>query len=535
MNITLYKNNAEKNRMYKNNFLGENHEFTNCTLKAPTSFTNPIIVLYETNYITQNQYNYAYIPEFKRYYFVTDIICISKNMWEIHMHVDVLMSWKEKIVTNKALILRSSDKGSPYLRDRVNCITQGFTIEKSNNLSPFFSDVVDYNGHRSLRNIILFVRNDSLTEQAQSPTNRGSMLQSPATGCSIPFFGGMIYIIDAVYLNLIVANNGSNSNIMSSIIKAIAFPFDVVRYFSSLGTILPTQKGIHLTDFENNTEVVESETDDIYYIPYFSETLTQMSIDSDIIPSTFFENNYLDYEPFSEYYVHLASCGDVKINVDDLKKNFVKLNMVFDIWNGIITYSIFVSDTDTSAYGSKKCVLCEQTMAGSQLVISFDNADLLTKDFNNNNIKNISTALLSLASGFAGAAMMAIPGMQGLGIGLMTAGISGGISGVVGAATPLINPDSSASGASGNSNGIYSTYIDYGIYLYHKKYNTMYKYDNNDYVSIIGRPANTVVTISECHGYLEVGTCHLDNVPALSDELDEITQLLQQGILMPDN
>lgn len=535
MNITLYKNNAEKNRMYKDSFLGENYEFTNCTLKAPTSFTNPIIILYEKNYITQNQYNYAYIPEFKRYYFVTDIICMSKNMWEIHMHVDVLMSWKEQIVTNKALILRSSDKGSPYLRDRVNCITQGFTIEKSNNLSPFFSDVVDYNGHRSLRNIILFVRNDSLTEQAQSPTNRDSTLQMPATGCSIPFFGGMIYIIDAIYLNLIVANNGSNSNIMSSIIKAIAFPFDIVRYFSSLGTILPTQKGIHLTDFENSTEVVESKTDDIYYIPYFSETLTKMSIDSNVIPSTFFENNYLDYEPFSEYYIHLASCGDIKINVDDLKKNFVKLNMVFDIWNGTITYSIFVSDTDTSSYGSKKCVLCEQAMAGSQLIISFDNADLLAKDFNNNNIKNISTALLSLASGFAGAAMMAIPGMQGLGIGLMTAGISGSISGVVGAATPLVNPDSSSSGASGNSNGTYSTYVDYGIYLYHKKYNTMYQYDNNDYVSIIGRPANAVVTISECHGYLEVGTCHLDNVPALSDELDEIIQLLQQGILMPDN
>lgn len=536
MNITLYKNSAEKNRMYKDSFLGENHEFTNCTLKAPTSFTNPIIVLYETNYITQNQYNYAYIPEFKRYYFVTDIICISKNMWEIHMHVDVLMSWKEKIVTNKALILRSSNRYNEYLDDKINNVLPNWDFYYGDSLNIFNIEETQYNNHKSNRNILLFVRNNSVQNIGTTPTQRSKSLQEPATPCATPYFGGTIYIVDEVYMTLIAHNFGSNANVMSSIIKAIAFPFDLVSYYSQIAIgLLQTEKGIHLTNYENGEEIIESENDDIYYIPNYAIAKRKFSLNEYLPEDKFFNNNYTDYPPYSYYKIHLPMLGDVDIDASDIKGNYLDLETVFDPWTGIMTYSIYTQDAYETVPGSSKCVFTKQSIIGSQLIISFDNADLITKEYNTALTSNIVQEIISGISFVAGAIMVGTGVGAPIGGGLMLSGAAGISKSIADTATRDAMPKGATSGASGSNVGIFNTFIDCGIYFYKIIYHTLYQVDDDNYISIIGRPANTVVTISECHGYLEVGTCHLDNVPALSDELDEITQLLQQGILMPDN
>lgn len=58
------------------------------TLKEETSITNPSIRINYTGAL-QNV-NYFYIPQFQRYYFVTDIRSIRNNIWEISGHCDVL-------------------------------------------------------------------------------------------------------------------------------------------------------------------------------------------------------------------------------------------------------------------------------------------------------------------------------------------------------------------------------------------------------------------------------------------------------------
>ena len=62
--------------------------------------------------------NYVYINEFGRYYYITDIICIRNNLYELQCKVDVLMSHKAKILALKqCLIERNQYNYNKFLND----------------------------------------------------------------------------------------------------------------------------------------------------------------------------------------------------------------------------------------------------------------------------------------------------------------------------------------------------------------------------------------------------------------------------------
>ena len=111
--MILYHNNAEQNRLDKTNFL-ENVSTLNGYLRDKTSITNPSIIIEMNDFPT---FNYVFLPKFNRYYYVTNIISIATNLWQIDMHVDVLMSYKDKILLQSAIIERNEYEWDPYLID----------------------------------------------------------------------------------------------------------------------------------------------------------------------------------------------------------------------------------------------------------------------------------------------------------------------------------------------------------------------------------------------------------------------------------
>lgn len=113
LDMILYHNNAEQNRLDKTNFL-ENVSTLNGYLRDKTSITNPSIIIEMNDFPT---FNYVYLPKFNRYYYVTNILSIATNLWQIDMHVDVLMSYKDKILLQSAIIERNEYEWNPYLID----------------------------------------------------------------------------------------------------------------------------------------------------------------------------------------------------------------------------------------------------------------------------------------------------------------------------------------------------------------------------------------------------------------------------------
>lgn len=76
-----------------------------CYLKAPSSVINPVLV-FDRKTLTA-EYNYCYIPEFKRYYFVTEYV-YTGALLEYHLSVDVLATFRNTIGGSSQYVLRSA-------------------------------------------------------------------------------------------------------------------------------------------------------------------------------------------------------------------------------------------------------------------------------------------------------------------------------------------------------------------------------------------------------------------------------------------
>lgn len=89
----------------------------NCTMKTVSSLLSPVIDIADTKGTGAIPlFNYAYIADFGRYYFIDDVSW-SQGIWSLSMHVDVLASFKEDIENSRQYVIRSASDSNPYIPD----------------------------------------------------------------------------------------------------------------------------------------------------------------------------------------------------------------------------------------------------------------------------------------------------------------------------------------------------------------------------------------------------------------------------------
>jgi hypothetical protein len=123
MTINLYKTLSEVNKVTKT--LTDEISLTG-TLRDVSSVMNPRIIIEEDNI---SDYNYAYIPDFGRYYFITNIDSVRNNIWNVSMRCDVLMTYADEIKNNTAVIARNSNLWNLYYQDEQFKILNYETIQ----------------------------------------------------------------------------------------------------------------------------------------------------------------------------------------------------------------------------------------------------------------------------------------------------------------------------------------------------------------------------------------------------------------------
>lgn len=89
------------------------------TLRDKTSVIDPAVIIEYQDGNPIGGVNYMYIEEFGRYYYVTNCISLKQGLWEIHGHVDVLMSYSESIKAQSAVVARQEASYNLYLDDGV--------------------------------------------------------------------------------------------------------------------------------------------------------------------------------------------------------------------------------------------------------------------------------------------------------------------------------------------------------------------------------------------------------------------------------
>lgn len=107
----------ERNKLYKS----FHAEYSGSgTLREETSIIKPVVNI-QSSVDTVASYNYAYIPEFNRYYFINDITSVTSGITQISMEVDVLMTYYSGICNMKGIIDRSSipDYIDKYMDDSL--------------------------------------------------------------------------------------------------------------------------------------------------------------------------------------------------------------------------------------------------------------------------------------------------------------------------------------------------------------------------------------------------------------------------------
>ena len=118
MYIKTYMNNSDNNAMYKDLTVVENN--VPIVMKESTTMEEPIIkIRYRTDGSTPpvpQKFNYCYISEFGRYYFVTNVTYAQQFM-EVALKVDALSSFADDLEDVKVLITRSTNRYDMYLPD----------------------------------------------------------------------------------------------------------------------------------------------------------------------------------------------------------------------------------------------------------------------------------------------------------------------------------------------------------------------------------------------------------------------------------
>ena len=111
--VDLYKNASPVEKIGKD--LTDQQSITDVLLKRDTSILRPVLLVNDARGVTD--FNYMYISEFDRYYFIDDIRSTHNNIWEISAHVDVSETYKDQILSNQAVIRRQTNKFNTYLND----------------------------------------------------------------------------------------------------------------------------------------------------------------------------------------------------------------------------------------------------------------------------------------------------------------------------------------------------------------------------------------------------------------------------------
>lgn len=137
MKITLYNTTSPYNCI--------NKTLTNSTdfevkLKDSTSISKPTLLLNTS--LDLSVYNYCYIPKFKRYYFLTDIIIQRQNLFIINLDIDVLESYKNDILNSTAYISQTVNSNPYYNRDYETEIRKKCTIYKSSITNELNNNII---------------------------------------------------------------------------------------------------------------------------------------------------------------------------------------------------------------------------------------------------------------------------------------------------------------------------------------------------------------------------------------------------------
>lgn len=179
-----------------------------CRLREPSGILNPSIMLDLGLLEDPSGYNYAYIPEYGRYYWINEWT-FERACWIASMSVDVLATWKDYIGSESLYVLRSSAAYNGSVSDRHYPGTGELQTVKIQGESPWSFPLIDDGTY-----IIGVVSKDA---------SHGSIQYWAATSTQ------MRDITAALMSDIVTSNNFDPADASLALQKALIDPFQYIK------------------------------------------------------------------------------------------------------------------------------------------------------------------------------------------------------------------------------------------------------------------------------------------------------------------
>lgn len=201
-----------------------------CRLREPSGILNPSIMLDLGLVSDPSGYNYAYIPEYGRYYWINEWT-FERACWTASMSVDSLATWKDYIGAETLYVLRSSAAYDGRVMDRHYPVLSGVTYSRKTQPSPW-SAVMD-TGNITNGSFVVGITGKS--------GNYGSMQYYALSASNFAVF------TNNLMLEFVTATNFDPSDASLALQKAIIDPFEYIKSVVWVPFDAATASGTNLT------------------------------------------------------------------------------------------------------------------------------------------------------------------------------------------------------------------------------------------------------------------------------------------------
>lgn len=495
MTINFYKNSAENNRLDKTEYL----EFVTSMagyLRENTSIINPVIVVQTTGLLS---FNYAYIPEFNRYYFVNDIVAIQNALWEISFICDVLMTYKTELLSLDAIIARNENIYDLTIEDnrRKKRETLSISIIETST-EDFFGDY----GVTDDRIIVSHLdNNDGSTLVVKDPrsfiTNRKTMFY--ATNLRT-----FLAAINTSEFKTAMENLFAN-NPLEGILSIRLYPFSLTKFFN--GTGVYHDDNINLGAYTIDLASVGGCYD-------CSQACDSINT-KDVALFDFTQGTNIDWRDFYvSYSLYLPFYGFVELNASDIIGYYLKITYAFDFDQG---------SADIHLYRSKTNLTSSEWELFS--IVSCNIAINIPYSANNTNERLRDNIFSTLANGLSIAgSVIAAPATSGFSLMGIPSILGSTVQNIVGNSVPKYSNRSISSGPAPFLQAPNKPYI------IAKKPNWV---EPSNYNSLNGLPYYNYARLSTLSGYTEISEIHLEGfAAATSNEIDTLDRILKEGFII---
>lgn len=394
-------------------------------LKAQASKINPIID-FAKDITYFNGYNYCYIADFGRYYFVDDMISVRTGITTISFRVDVLTSFltQANIDNIKGYVVRCNNPShySTNIADDLLQFKLKPTIIEEEPNSTGTTDI-DTTFRISIKIVSSGGTTTIVTPNNITATTMANTVLSSYTTLTIPtdlqdFYnsytsmnylytdllrassGEVVHICNNVGLGNIVDECIANDTIKSYVKNVIAFPFEIDSNASGSTFIY----GSHNKSYQ--TGIIDATTK--AYTKFMCVDDFNVVLPTNIANYTLdymLTNNYLIIEYYVPYY------GWIKLDASLVVGHRLKLYYIADLRTG----SALINLVDTT---SKKMIFSGNCQLGVRISLDSTNAYEVARKDEGNTISYILSLLGSMGATAVGAVtgqpMVAVGGMAGI-------------------------------------------------------------------------------------------------------------------------